>query len=102
MVNVGGFGYNSAKQQRKENMLDTTNWVSYPFTLNGINFVSKLDPQGNFYAMVERLPAGIFAKENARMMTELIGNPSLLTHEELEDELNRVNDGATQAILALA
>ena len=83
-------------------MLDTTNWVSYPFTVNGVNFVSLLDPQGSFYSAVERLPAGVFTTENAQMVMELIGNPSLMTRQELSDELDRVNDGATQALLALA
>ena len=83
-------------------MLDTTNWASYPFTVNGINFVSKLDPQGSFYPQVERLPAGIFSNENARMVAEFIGNPALMTREELQAELDRVNDGASQALLCLA
>ena len=83
-------------------MLNTDNWISYPFSVEGVNFVSKLDPKGSFYSMVERLPAGIFASENARAIAELIGNPNLLTPEELEDELDRVNEGATQALLCLA
>ena len=83
-------------------MLNTDNWISYPFSVEGVNFVSKLDPKGSFYSMVARLPAGIFASENARAIAELIGNPNLLTPEELEDELDRVNEGATQALLCLA
>lgn len=82
--------------------LDTTNWVSYPFSVEGVEFLSLLDPQGDFYPQVERLPLGVFSTENARMVSELIGNPALLTREELEDELDRVNAGASQAILALA
>ena len=83
-------------------MLDTTNWAKYPFTVNGVNFVSLLDPQGSFYPQVERLPAGLFTNENSRMILELIGDPSIMTASELQDELARVNDGASQAILALA
>ena len=82
--------------------LDTTNWASYPFTVEGVEFVSLLDPKGVFYPQVERLPAGLFTAENARMVSELIGNPALMTREELESELDRVNLGASQAILALA
>lgn len=83
-------------------MLDTTNWASYPFTVNGVEFVSKLDPKGSFYPQVERLPAEIFSNENARMITQFIGNPALMTREELQAELDRCNEGASQAILALA
>jgi len=82
--------------------IDTTNWVSYPFSVNGINFVSLLDPQGSFYPQIETWPAGVFATQNARMVNELIGDPSQLTIEELQDKLDRTNKYATQAIIALA
>jgi hypothetical protein len=83
-------------------MLDTTNWASYPFTVNGINFVSLLDKNGSFYSKVERLPEGVFTNENVRMVGELIGDPSLMTTAELQDELDRVNLHASQALVALA
>ena len=67
-------------------MLDTTNWAKYPFTVNGVNFVSLLDPQGYFYPRVERLPAGLFTQENMRMILELIGNPAEFSREELQAE----------------
>jgi hypothetical protein len=82
--------------------LDTTNWVKYPFSVDGVEFVSMLDPQGSFYSQVERLPAGVFISENKRMVSELIGNPALMTRSELVDELDKVNLHASQAILALA
>jgi hypothetical protein len=85
-----------------QTMLDTTNWASYPFTVNGINFVSLLDPQGIFYSKVERLPEGVFTNENVRMVGELIGDPSAFTTAELQAELDRINDGASQALVALA
>ena len=83
-------------------MLDTTNWAKYPFTVNGVNFVSLLDPQGSFYSQVERLPNGVFTTENSRMVMQLIGDPSKMTTSELQNELETVNAGASQAILALA
>ena len=82
--------------------LDTTNWAVYPFEVNGVQFVSLLDKEGDFYPKVERLPAGVFAQENANCVTEIIGNPALMTREELQAELDNVNLGASQAILALA
>jgi hypothetical protein len=83
-------------------MLDTTNWAKYPFTVNGVNFVSLLDPKGYFYEKVERLPNGLFTDENCRMVMSLIGDPSKMTTSELQKELDTVNLGASQAILALA
>ena len=84
------------------NNLDTKNWVSYPFEVNGIKFKSMLDPKGNFYPMVERLPAGVFTQENMRMIIELIGNPAEFTTDELQIELDICNAGATQALVCLA
>ena len=83
-------------------MLNTDNWAKYPFTVEGIEFVSLLDKKGSFYPQVERLPAGIFTAENTRMVAELIGNPALMSREELQAELDRVNAGASQALVALA
>ena len=83
-------------------MLDTTNWAEYPFIVNGVKFVSKLDPKGYFYEKVERLPNGLFTDENCRMVMTLIGDPSKMTTSELQNELDTVNLGASQAILALA
>ena len=83
-------------------MLDTTNWASYPFTVEGVEFVSLLDPKGSFYPQVERLPEGLFTAENIRMTLELIGDPTQLTVEELQDELDRVNAGASEALVVLA
>jgi|GEM_PF-2656401 hypothetical protein len=85
-----------------QTMLDTTNWVSYPFEVNGVKFNSMLDPQGSFYPKVERLPAGMFTAENIRMTLELIGDPTQLSVEELQDELDRVNAGASEALVVLA
>ena len=85
-----------------QTMLDTTNWVSYPFEVNGVKFNSMLDPQGSFYPKVERLPAGVFTAENIRITLELIGDPTQLTVEELQDELDRVNAGASEALVVLA
>ncbi len=75
-------------------MLDTTNWASYPFTVEGVEFVSLLDPKGSFYPQVERLPNGVFTQENMRMILELIGNPAKFSREELQAELDSVNLGA--------
>jgi len=83
-------------------MINTDNWASYPFEVNGVQFLSLLNKEGSFYPQIERMPAEIFTAQNCQMVMELIGNPSLMTREELTNEIDRVNDGATQAILALA
>jgi hypothetical protein len=83
-------------------LLDTTNWVSYPFEVNGVNFVSKLDPKGSFYPQIEKMHPAMFSLMNEQAITEIIGNPALLSHDELVSELDRVNAGASQALICLA
>jgi hypothetical protein len=81
--------------------LDTTNWVKYPFSVDGVDFVSMLDPQGSFYPQIERMPTEMFSIMNTQAVHEIIGNPSLLTRDELLSELDRINDGASQALICL-
>lgn len=85
-----------------QTMLNTTNWVSYPFEVNGVKFNSLLDPKGEFYPKVEKLPAGVFANMNAGAIAEFVGNPSLLTANEIQDKLDVANEGASQALIVLA
>ena len=83
-------------------MLNTDNWYEIPFTVEGVDFVSKFDPNGSFYPQIKRLPADVFEAQHSLMVTELIGNPALLSRKELESELETINTGATQALLCLA
>ena len=83
-------------------MLNTDNWASFPFSVNGVNFVSKLDTNGSFYPQISRMPIEMVEMINRDAITELVGDPTKMTTEELQAELDSVNLGATQAILALA
>jgi hypothetical protein len=82
--------------------LDTTNWAKFPVSVDGVDFVSVIDPNGSFYPQLVTMPNEVFTQFHEQMIHEVIGNPSLMSHDELVSELERVNDGATQAILALA
>ena len=83
-------------------MLNTTNWVKYPFTVNGVDFISMLDPKGSFYPQVERLSEGVLINWYNSMINDLIGDVTNMPKDKLQARLDEVNDGATQAILALA
>lgn len=85
-----------------QTMLNTTNWVSYPFEVNGVKFNSMLDPKGTFYSKVEKLPAGIFANMNAGAIAEFVGDPSTLSVDEINSLLDVANEGASQALIVLA
>ena len=83
-------------------MLDTTNWASFPFEVDGVQFVSKLDTNGSFYPQVIKMPISMVNLMNESAVRELIGKASLFSTAELEAELDRVNEGATQALICLA
>ena len=83
-------------------MIDTTNWASFPFEVDGVQFVSKLDTNGSFYPQVIKMPISMVNLMNESAVRELIGKASLFSTAELEAELERVNEGATQALICLA
>jgi hypothetical protein len=50
---------------------------------------------------IQSLPAGVFAQLNSDAVTEIIGDPSLLSTAELLTELERVNEGGSHAFILL-
>lgn len=83
-------------------MTDISNWEKFPFTVDGVDFVSMLDPNGSMFKQVKTMPANIFTHMNESAIRELIGKVSLMSYDEIQDELDRVNEGFGQAYLALA
>lgn len=83
-------------------MIDRTNWVKYPFTVDGINFNSEIDPNGRMYKTISNLPAGLFTSMNQSAVREMIGKVSLFSKSEIQDELDRVNEGYHEAYISLA
>jgi hypothetical protein len=83
-------------------MIDTTNWAKFPFAVDGVEFVSMLDPNGSMYQQASKVPTQVFNSMNEGAIRELIGKVSLMSKSEIQDELDRVNDGFGQAYLALA
>jgi hypothetical protein len=82
--------------------LDTTNWAKFPVSVDGVDFVSVIDPNGSFYPQLVTMPNEVFTMFHEQMIHEIIGNPSLMTRDELQKELDVVNDGASQALICLA
>lgn len=79
----------------------TTTYTDYKFSVDGVNFVSRIYSNSPFRAQIESLPAGAFAQLNIQALTEIIGNASLLTRDELLQELDRVNAGGSHAFILL-
>ena len=79
----------------------TTNYTDYPFTVNGVNFISRINADSPFAGSLAKLPKQVVADLNIQAVKELVGNASLLTRDELLAELERVNDGGTHAFILL-
>ena len=76
-------------------------YTDYPFTTNGVNFISRVYSDSPLSNKIASLPEGVFAELNIQAVTEIIGDASLLTYEQLVDELKRVNDGGSHAFILL-
>jgi len=81
--------------------MTTLTYTDYPFTSNGINFISRVYTHSDLYSTISRLPESVFATMNQEAVSNIIGDPSLLTLAELELELERINDGWTHAVIML-
>ena len=80
----------------------TNEWDSYPFSVDGINFNSKIRKGSDFATRLLFVPKEVFVQMNIDSIRECIGNPSLMTRQELVDSLSAVNHGGQNAILELA
>ena len=77
-------------------------WESYPFTVDGVGFLSLINPNGSMYQTIQKLPAGLFTTMNEGAIRSLIGDVTKLTKHEIQVELDRANKGYSEAFLALA
>jgi len=81
--------------------MTTQTYTDYPFTSNGINFISRVYTHSELHSTISRLPAGVFAQLNQEAVSDLIGDPSLLTTAELVNELEAINAGGTHSFILL-
>lgn len=77
------------------------NYKEYPFATNGVKFVSRVYLDSPLLSRIESLPAGAFVELNIQALTELVGDASLLTKDELLIALTKINDGGTHAFIML-
>jgi len=81
--------------------MTTLTYTDYPFTANGVNFISRVYAHSEMAERIANLPAGIFAQLNQEAVADIIGDPSLLTTAELLEELESVNAGGSHAFILL-
>ena len=83
-------------------MSNFANWKSFPFTVDGVEFVSLIDPNGSFYPQIVKMPTVMLNMMNEGAIRNLIGSVSKMSKSEIQSELDKVNEGYSQAYLALA
>ena len=81
--------------------MTTATYTDYPFTANGVNFISRVYSHSELFEKIANLPAGVFAQLNQDAIRDIIGDASLLTTAELLEELERVNEGGSHAFILL-
>ena len=81
--------------------MTNTTYTDFPFTVNGVNFISRVYSHSEFLKQILSLPEGVFAQLNSDAVTEIIGDPSLFSTPELLQELSRVNAGGSHAFILL-
>ena len=81
--------------------MTNTTYTDFPFTVNGVNFISRVHENSPFLSQINRLPEGIFVSMNIQAVAEMIGDASLFTLSELQDELDRINEGGSHAFILL-
>ena len=91
-----------SKKKTKWEYPSTEGWAKYPFSVEGVDFISAIDKKGSMYRQIKKLPAGLFKAMNIGAVEEAIGSVENMTKDELIKELYRVNKGATQALILLA
>ena len=79
----------------------TTNYKDYKFTANGVNFISRINANSPFAGALALMPNELVSAMNVQAVTEMIGDASQFTRDELLQELERVNDGGTHAFILL-
>jgi 1,4-dihydroxy-2-naphthoyl-CoA synthase len=76
-------------------------YTDYPFTAQGVKFISRINANSPFAGKLAKMPTQAVTDMNIQAITELVGNASLLTHDELLTELEKINDGGTHAFILL-
>jgi len=83
----------------KMHELETSTWLAFPFTVNGVNYVSKVKPESKMAMRIALVPESLFISMNEDCVRELIGNitsPSLLV-----TKLYEVNENASEAVIEI-
>ena len=82
-------------------MTKRKNWKKFPFDVDGINFISRVDMNSSTGKRIAKLPEGIFEQMNIGAIRDILGNVADLSIEELSAKLEVINDGGSYAFIEL-
>jgi hypothetical protein len=76
-------------------------WNKYPFSANGVEFISYINPAGSIAKKLSLIPLDVFNAMNQGAVEEFLGDPSLMSRNEILAELEIVNAGYHEAYIDL-
>lgn len=81
-----------------QHKLETSSWLSFPFNVNGVGYVSKIKPDSSMAVRIKMVPQDVFISMNIDCVRELIGN---VTREEAIAKLYELNENASEAVIEI-
>lgn len=76
-------------------------YTDFPFTVNGVNFVSRIYSDSPFLSRIANLPEGVFNSMNIQAVNDLITFGSTVTLKDIQESLDHINAGGTHAFILL-
>mgnify|MGYP003344783430 CR=1 FL=1 len=81
--------------------MENKEFTDYPFTANGVNFVSRIYSHSELAERVANIPTAVFEQIHQQMLERELGDVSKLSTAELLSELERLNEGGSHAFILL-
>lgn len=78
----------------------TTTYTDFPFTRDGINYISRFTNDSPFLGRVKSMPTEIFNQINRACLDEYLTNKTY-TLSEIQIVLDKLNDGGSHAFIML-
>jgi hypothetical protein len=78
----------------------TINFVKFPFTYQGVNFVSRISEESRYLPQIKAMGSA-FIDMNISAIDEVIPDLVSLDIDELNERLEIINAGGTQMFLEL-
>lgn len=76
-------------------------YIDYPFTSNGINFISRIYSHSEFAEKVKNLPLEMWQKLNSSAIENILGDVSKMSMAQIMNGLEKINDGGSHAFILL-